>query len=88
VGKTPLPLPLPKNCQLNAKEHGLNFEVEIEGRNWRAFITFEALDAVYPGRDRIHAVSQSSYIPRKVAECIRAGSDAEPISLTRAMFPF
>ena len=82
-----MPLPLPENCRLNEKERRVDFEVQIDGRNWKALITFTALDALYPGRDRVGAVSQSAYISRKVAECVRAGEDAEPISLTSVMFP-
>lgn len=82
-----MPLPRPKNCRLNEKDRGVNFEVEIDGRNWKAFITFEALDSHYPRRDRIRAISQSSYITRKVAERIRAGDDVEPIFLSSTMFP-
>jgi len=82
-----MPKPLPKNLWLNETMRMVNFEGEISGSNGKTFITFNALDALYPGRDRIRAVSQNSYITRKVAECIRAGNDAEPISLTIAMFP-
>ena len=80
-------LPLPKTCRLNEKERGVNFEVEISGRNWKALITFEALDSIYPAQNRIHAVLQSRYITSKVAERILLGDDTEPICLMRTMFP-
>jgi hypothetical protein len=80
-------LPLPKNCRLNEKERGVNFEVEIYGRTWSAFTTFEVLDILYLGADRIHAVSQSSYITAKVRERIQAGDDAEPILLSSILLP-
>jgi len=85
-GEVTMPLPLPKNCRLNAEERGVNFDVEIDGRIWKAFITFEALDAEYPNQDRIDALSRSSYITRKVAERIRGGDDVEPIVLRTTMF--
>jgi len=82
-----MPLLRPKNCRLNEKDCGVDFEVEIDGRNWKAFITFEYVASLYPANpDRIRAVSQSSYITRKVAERIRVG-DLEPIFLSSTMFP-
>jgi hypothetical protein len=80
-----MPLPLPKNCRLNKKARGIDFEVAIKGRNWKAFITFEAVDYLYPcSKNRVGAVSRSSYITRKVAERIRV-DDVEPIHVSSVM---
>lgn len=80
-----MPLPLPKNCRPDEQGRGFDFEVKIEGRNWKASISLEVLKALYPRHDPIRALSQSSHIARKVAERVRAG-DVEPIYLSSTMF--
>lgn len=85
LGQVSMPLPLPKNCRLDEKERRVNFEVELEGKNRKAFISFKALETLYPHQDPIGAVLQSSLIARKVAERIRVG-DVEPIYLLSTMF--
>lgn len=49
--KGSMPLPLPKHYRLDEKERRVNFEVELEGKNRNAVISFEALEAVYPHQD-------------------------------------
>ena len=79
----------PKNPRTNKEDRGVNFEVEIDGRNWKAFITFEALDSLYPGPslDRIRAVLQSSHITSLVVERIGCGDNVEPIHLSTTTLP-
>jgi hypothetical protein len=81
-----MPLPLPKNCRWDPEQKGVAFSVELDGKEWQAFITSEAISAQYPNQDAVRAVSTSSYITRKVAERLRDGDDTEPIFLTSTMF--
>lgn len=81
-----MPLPLPKNCRLDPERRGVAFSVELDGKERQAFITSEAVTALYPNRDAVSAVSSSSLITRKVAERLKAGDDIEPIYLSSLMF--
>ena len=78
-----MPLPTPKNCRLDNRCEA--FVVEINGRQWNCRITLEAVADLYPGRDPVQAVSESSLITRKVAEFVRSG-DVEPIFLNSMHF--
>ncbi len=80
-----MPLPVPRNCRLNEKEGGIDFEVEIDGKKWKAFITFEALDFACQGQDRIRALSRSSFVAGQVAKLVRDRDDGDPIVLTSEM---
>lgn len=81
-----MPLPLPQNCRFDKERNGVAFTVEIDGREWKAFITSQAIAALYADQDLVRAVSDSSEITRKVAERLTAGDDIEPITLTSTMF--
>ena len=79
-------LPTPKNVRFN-DERGIDFEVEIEGRMWKATITVEAVEKLYSAQpDLLCAVSQSSEITRLVAKRIKAG-DEELVVLNSMMVP-
>jgi hypothetical protein len=75
----------PKKCRLDQERNGVAFSVEIDGRQWKCFITREAVGKLYADQDIVRAVSNSSQVTRKIAERIKAG-DVEPITFTSTMF--
>ena len=80
-----MPKPLPKNCRFDKEQNGVTFTVEIDGREWRAFITAEAADKLYPGCEPVEEICSRSYVADLCAKLIRSGNTSEPLHISSVM---
>lgn len=79
----------PYNCHFDEEKNGIAFDVAIGDRTVNGFITNQALESHFGPcagiGDKVHVVSTTTSITRKVRERVDAG-DLEPIVLTSMMF--
>jgi hypothetical protein len=80
-----MPLPLPVNCKFDEEKRGVFFTVTIDGKEWKCFITKEAIESLYPTKDLVRAVSESSEVTRGIAMRLKCGDVVEPIYLVSTM---
>jgi hypothetical protein len=81
-------LPTPQNCRMSPDNRGVLFEVEIDGRMRKGFITTQAIGKLSSAQaDSVRAVSTSSEISIGLVKRIAAGLDDkdDPILLKSTM---
>jgi len=84
-----MPLPLPQNCQFDDEHNGVAFELAVNNKSTKCFVSSEALEDHFglceSKQAKVHGVKTTSAIGQKARQRMEAG-DVEPIFLVTAMF--